>query len=151
MQSSDFIKSVNFRSYLKKKCIQNLKMLIFYLKIDFYLWKNIFLICNKVYSDRSEIDHSNAIIRISNFRFSRKLWWKNWWNYYVAEKCIVSRLSKISNPKIGSANWRLECNSCQISRAYILLVSEKWDVKERDGRTGSGFSLIVFLLWSKEF
>ena len=59
--------SVNFRCYLKTKCMKNLKMLIFYIKIDFYRWKNIFLICYKVYSDRSDIDLSDPTIRIQNF------------------------------------------------------------------------------------
>ena len=64
--------------WYEKNCIKNFKMFIYYLKIDFYGWKNIFLICNNVYSDRSELDLSDTTIRIQNFHFCRKLWWKNW-------------------------------------------------------------------------
>ena len=145
MQQSEFIKSVNFGSYLKKKCIQKLKTFIFTYKLIFIM-KIIFLICNKVYSDRSEIDLSHPTIRIQNFWFSRKLWWKNLWNYYVAEKRIVSKLSKISNLNSYNTNRRLEWSLCQNFSYLSFIVSEKWDAKERDGRTGSGYSLIFFTL-----
>ena len=102
-----------WKGYEKKNCIKNFKMFIYYLKIDFYGWKNIFLICNNVYLDRSELDLSDTTIRIQNFYFCRKLWWKNWWNYYVAKKRMVSKLSKISNPNLNSTNWKLELRLCQ--------------------------------------
>ena len=44
MQSSEFIKSANFVSNLKKTEEKKRKNYIFNLKIDFYRWKNIFLI-----------------------------------------------------------------------------------------------------------
>ena len=37
----------------------------------------IFLIWNMVYLDRPELDLSDESIRILNFHYSRKLWWKN--------------------------------------------------------------------------
>ena len=50
---------------------------------------------------------------------------KNWWNYYVAEKRIVSRLSKISNPNFDSTNWRLDCRLCQNFTFLSSTVFEK--------------------------
>ena len=49
------------------------KNFIFHLKIDFTDEKYIFFTYNKVYSDRSELDLSDAKIRIQNFHLSRKL------------------------------------------------------------------------------
>ena len=118
-------------------------MFIYYLKIDFYGWKNIFLICNNVYLDRSELDLSDTTIRIQNFYFCRKLWWKNWWNYYVAEKRIVSKLSKISNPNFNNTDWRLEWKLCQDFTFLYFIVYEKTDIKEREGRTRSGAAGLV--------
>ena len=64
MQLSEFIRSVNFGSNMKKTAWKKRKNLILHLKIDFFKWRNIFLIYNKVYSDRSELDLSNETIRI---------------------------------------------------------------------------------------
>ena len=96
--------------------------------------KKYFLIRNKVYSDRSELDLSDASIVIQNFYFSQKLWWKNWWNYSVADKRIVSELSKVLKLNFNSTNWRFECRLYQNFTFLSLIVSEKWDVKKRDGR-----------------
>ena len=145
MQSSEFIKSAIFGSKLKKKLYKKLKMNIFYLKTDFYRWKK-FVRCIISYI---QIDLSDATIRIQNFDFSRKLWWKNWWNYIVAEKRILSKLSKISNPNFDSIYWRLECRLCKIFLSFIVF--EKYDVMERDGQAWSGFSLIYFYFGQKNF
>ena len=83
--------------------------------------KNVlFFTFNMVYSDRSEIDLSDATIIIQNCHSDQKLSWKNWWSYYVAVKWIVSKLSKISNPKFDSTNWRLNADSVKISCSYLL-------------------------------
>ena len=79
VQLSKFKKSVYFGSNLKKTARKNLKIFIFHIKINFYSWKNIFSMWNRVYSDRSELDLSDETIRIQKFHFSRKLWWKNCW------------------------------------------------------------------------
>ena len=136
--------------WLAKKLHKKTIFLICHLKMDFYRWKNIFFIDNKLYSDRSELDLSDATIRIQYFHFSRKLSRKNWWNYYVAKKRIVSKLSKILHPNFYNTNWRLESSLCQNVSFLFLIVSEKWDVKERDGRAGSGFSLLLFFCFGKK-
>ena len=76
MQLSEFIRSMNFGSNMKKNCIQKKKI---HLKIEFFEWRNYFLIYNNVYSDRSELYLSNETIIIQKFHFSRKLWWKSSW------------------------------------------------------------------------
>ena len=68
-----------------------------------------------VYSDSSELDPSDEIIRIKNVYFGRKLWWKktaeNDRYCYVAEKCTVSKLSKISIKKISKFS-KLQSKDC---------------------------------------
>ena len=69
---------------------------------------------NKVDSGRSEQHLSDERIRILNFPFCQKLWWnettENCRNCYVAEKHIVSKLSKISIANFKSTNRRLYQN-----------------------------------------
>ena len=75
IQSSEFIKSLNFGSNLKKNCNKkNLNLFIFHLEIDFYRYKNICCIWNRIFSDRSKLDLFDETIRIQNFHFSLKLW-----------------------------------------------------------------------------
>ena len=64
IQLSEFIKSLNFGSNLKKTARKNLNILIFHIKINFYRWKNNFQISNRVHSNRSERDLSDETIRI---------------------------------------------------------------------------------------
>ena len=52
IQSSEFIKSPNFGSQLKKLQDKNLKKSYFHLKIALYGYKTILWIWNSVYSDR---------------------------------------------------------------------------------------------------
>ena len=70
IQLSELIKSLNLGSNVKK--LQN-KPTIFHLKIDFYKSKINFLILNKVYSDRFELDLFDEAIRIQNYHCSQKL------------------------------------------------------------------------------
>ena len=114
-----------------------------------YIDEKVFFYIYKVYLDSSEVDLSDATIRIQNFHLSRKLWWKIWWNYYVAEKRIVFELSKISNPNFDRTNLRLECRLCQNFKVLSFIVSEKYDVKERDGRPGCVGSWWKSILRSK--
>ena len=61
----------------KKTAKINLKFFMFHLKIDFYGWKNIFRIWNRIYSDRSELDLSDANIdQNSKFPFQSKVFMK---------------------------------------------------------------------------
>ena len=71
----------------KKHCIKKQKNLIFHLKIDFYGWNNIFFMYNKVFSDRSELDLTDGTIRVQNFLFSQKSWWKNCWKLSKSLRC----------------------------------------------------------------
>ena len=48
-------------------------------------------ICNKIYSDRSEVDLLDETMRIKNFYFSRKLWWKNYWKLPKMLRCRKTR------------------------------------------------------------
>ena len=75
IQSSEFIKSLNFGIHLKKK---NLIFFISYLKINLYRY-NIYIFFDREYCDRSELDLSDETIEIKNFHFNLKLWWKNCW------------------------------------------------------------------------
>ena len=95
MQLSEFIKSVNFVSNLKKNEEKKRKNYIFDLKIDFFRWKNIFLIYNKVYSDRSELDLSDEAVRIQKFQFYQKLWWKNNWKLPKLLPCGKAHIASI--------------------------------------------------------
>ena len=67
MQSSEFIKSLNFESNLKK--LEKKTCNIFHLKIDFYRKKK--LISNRIYSDRIELD-----VRIPKFPFQLEVMMK---------------------------------------------------------------------------
>ena len=61
--SSEFIKSLNFGSNLKKNAKK--KLTIFHIEIDICRGKNLFKIRNRVYSDTSELFHlSDETIRI---------------------------------------------------------------------------------------
>ena len=68
------------------------------------------MIYNKVYSDRSELDLSDATIRIqiliSVESYDEKTA-ENYRNCYFAEKLIVFKLSKISIPNFDSISGRL--------------------------------------------
>ena len=73
MQLSEFIRSLNFGSNMKKNCIKKRKNLLLHLKIIFLDEDIFFFIYNKEYSDRSELDLSNETIRIPKFYFCQKL------------------------------------------------------------------------------
>ena len=109
MELSEFIKSVNFGSNMKKTAYKKWKNLILHLKIDFFKWKNIFLIYNKLDSDRSELDLSDETVRNSNFvkSYDEKTTENNR-NCYITDKRIDSKLSKISILNFDSTNFRLE-------------------------------------------
>ena len=89
-----------------------------------------------VCSDRSEVVFSDETIRIQNFRFSRKLWWKKCWKLpkllcYRTEKRIDSKISKISIPNFNSTNSRLEWRLCQYFTSLsssFLWVSNMWGI-----------------------
>ena len=61
IQSSEFIKLLNFENKLKKAAK---KPTIFQLKTDFYRFINIFYILNRVYCNSSQLDVSYETIRI---------------------------------------------------------------------------------------
>ena len=73
MQLSEFIRSVNFGSNMKKTAKKKRKNLILHLNIDYFKWRNICLMYNKVDSDRSELDLSDDTIRIQDFYLNRSL------------------------------------------------------------------------------
>ena len=50
---------------------------------------------------------------------------KNYWNYYVAEKRIVSKLSKILNQNFNSTNWKLESRLCENLTFLSFIASDK--------------------------
>ena len=88
----------------KKICKKNQENLIFDLKINFYSYTNIFLIWNTVDSDRSQLALPDEAIRIKNFYFSRKLWWKNCWKLPKWLRCRkVHGVQTIRN--INSKFW----------------------------------------------
>ena len=63
-------KSTDFELWVSKNL--NLSLKNWFLQIHFLkIW-------NRVYSDRSELDHSDGTIRFQNLKFGRKLW-KNCW------------------------------------------------------------------------
>ena len=70
--------------------------------------KNIFLILNKLYSGRSDLDLSAETIKISISveKYDEKTA-ENYLNCYVAEKQIIFKLSKISIRNFNSSNCRL--------------------------------------------
>ena len=47
---------------------------------------------------------------------------ENYWNCYVAEKRVDSKLSKISIPNFSNKNWRLEWRLYKISQPHLLYV-----------------------------
>ena len=93
----------------KKKLQKNDHFL--HLKFEFYRWKNIFLSENRVHYDGSDPVYSDETIRIYNFpsaeSFGLKKSAENCHNGYVAEKRIVSKLSKISISNLYNANQDL--------------------------------------------
>ena len=62
-----------------------------------FIGKKVFL--NRVYSDRSELDLSDKNIKISVESYDEKTAEYDR-NFYVTEKRIVSKLSKISIPNV---------------------------------------------------
>ena len=87
-----------------------------------------------MYSDRSELDLSDETIRIREEKISVESYdektAKNYRNCYVAEKCIVSKLSKIliiklSQSNCNSKNRRLEWRWCQNFTFQSSILSEK--------------------------
>ena len=73
--------------------------------------KNIFLIQHTVYCDRSKLDLSDETIGIENSLSAESdddKTAKDHWICYVAEKRMVSKLSKISIPNFNSTKLRLE-------------------------------------------
>ena len=94
--------------------------------IDIY--RIYFLNWYKTYCDRSELDLSDETIRIQNFYFSESYdeeTAKNYWNGYVAEKHIVSKLSKTSIRNSYSTNYWLEWKLCQNCIFLSFIVSKK--------------------------
>ena len=69
-----------------KKNIKKHKIFHFLPKKWFLYVKKYFFICSKIYSERFELDLSDATIKIQNSHFSLKLWW----NYYDCIKFHVS-------------------------------------------------------------
>ena len=62
---------------------------------------------------------------------------ENYQNCYIAEKRIVSKLSRILSSNINSKNGRLEWRLCQISRPYLLYFPRNKPSRElRSDRTG---------------
>ena len=77
-----------------------------------------------VYSDRSELDLSDEAIRIQHFPLLLKTA-ENYRNCYVAEKRIISKLSKISLPNFNSKNWRFDWRLCQMFTSLSFIFSKK--------------------------
>ena len=127
VQSSEFMKLLNFGSNLKKKLQEKkLKNFICHLKINFY--RIFFLIWNRLYSDKTELDLSDGTIRIQYFRFTLELWWKNCWKLQkllLPKKRIILKLSKISIPNFYSKNWRLEWMLWKNFTSLSFILSEK--------------------------
>ena len=72
-----------------------------------------FLIWNRVYSDRSEIDFSDETLIIQNFHFSWKLWWKHCWKLPKLLRCRKAHSFQAVtdiNPKLKIIEiiWKLE-------------------------------------------
>ena len=65
--------------------------------------KNNFLIYNKVHSDRAELDLTMRQSEFKNF-ISDESYDKKIMKLLRSEKCIVSKLTKISNPNFYSTN-----------------------------------------------
>ena len=140
MQSSEFTKSLNLGRIKKITAKKTHK--IYHLKIEFYSWKNIFLTWNMVYSDRYEL-----LQKIKNFNSVEsydEITAENYRNYYFAEKCTVSRLSKISIQKVNSTNWRLEWRLCQNCKSLFLFFPR--NKPSMSDTIGSGRFNFLFIL-----
>ena len=94
--------------------IENLNNLDFLPKNWFYRYKNIFLIWNRVNSDRSELDHSDETIRIKNFPLSRQLWWKK-----LLKITEIATLPKSDRSKILIAQIE-DLNEDDVQISYLL-------------------------------
>ena len=105
-----------------------------------------------LYSDKSEIDNSAEIIRIPYFHLSQKLWRntvENYRNCFVAEKRIVSKLTKLSLQNFNSTNWILEWRLCHNPTSLFLYTfREKKPWKSDSGGAGSSFKKIQVVLYS---
>ena len=114
------------------------------------------MIKNQVDTDRFKPDNSDETIRILNFPFSWKLWWKkkplkNYRNCYEAKKHQAYKPSKISISIFSSTSWRLESRLWQTLKSLSLILSEEEAVKKRQGwvrlgRAGSMFWMIKLVL-----
>ena len=82
----------------------------------------------RVYSNRSDLDLSAETIRIQNFYFSRKLWWKNCWKWPKWFRCHKAHSFQTINDvdsKSDSTNWRLEWRLCQIFTSLFILYCQR--------------------------
>ena len=73
IQSSEFTKSLNFGSNLKKSCKKKSKIFNFLPKDCFFKIKNIFSIWNRVYSVRSILDLSDGSLFFNFFSKSKDM------------------------------------------------------------------------------
>ena len=64
------------------------------------------------------------------------------WNYSVAKKHIVSKQSNISIPHFISTNGSLEWRLCQNITSLSFIISDKYAVKDRHCRVGSGWFMV---------
>ena len=116
----------------RKKLQKNMNILIFHLKIDLYRWKKIFFQfkIEYLYSDRSELDLSDEMIRIKNFPFSRKLWWKNCRKLAKLIRCRKAQsfqtIKDIEPYRVSKFNVHIFYNFREISYQRVL----------RSGRAG---------------
>ena len=58
------MRSVKLRNNVKKTARKVQQIFIFHLNIDFYKEEDIFVIWNRVYSDKCKLDFSDETIRI---------------------------------------------------------------------------------------
>ena len=68
---------------------------------------------------------------------------ENYWNCYVAESCVVSKMLKVSILNFISANRKLEWRLCRNFTSLYFILSEKWAIKQHHRRVGPGWFIVL--------
>ena len=85
-----------------------------------------------VYSDRSERDISDETIRIWNFLFSRKLWWKNCRKLTKSQqwrKAHCFQAMEFINPKFLKDNFKTWIKV--VSKFNVCIFNTIWDISHQ--------------------
>ena len=144
MLVSEFAKSL-YNGCNSKKNTAKIKIIFYFFiyKWNFIHEKMFLKIKNKVEYDRYDPDLPDETIKMLNFPFSQKLWWKNCWNLPKLLRCRkASKLSNLSFPKSEKHKFKTWLKIVSKSQIPIFCTFEEIN-RQRTSRSGR---FIVFVI-----